>query len=58
MRNHQVIIVENDALPEGMNWALVEGGGRYAVFIKEGADMALAFCEAWTTFHRRMSVVA
>lgn len=55
MRNHIVKFVDEDAMPEGVDWALAQAGEMNVVFIREGADLALVLCEAWTAFHRNMT---
>ena len=57
MRNHIVKFVDDNALPDGMDWALAQDGDLNVVFIKSGADLGLALCEAWTVFHRNVTTV-
>lgn len=57
MRNHQVRFVQDEALPDGMDWVLAQAGERNIVFIKESADLGLVLCEAWTVFHQNVTVV-
>lgn len=54
MHNHRVCFVDDDALPDGTDWCLVQDGDLNIAFIKEGADLALVLCEAWTAFHRKV----
>lgn len=57
MRNHRVVMVDDSALPDYMDWVLAQDGDMNVVFIKESADLANAFCEVWTVFHRAVAVV-
>lgn len=54
MRNHHVLVVDNDALPDGVDWALAQSGDSHALFLKAGADLPQALSEAWVAFHNTL----
>lgn len=50
MQFHRVRLIEQDNLPRGHDWALVEHGGRITLFIVEEALTPRKLEEAWAAY--------
>lgn len=50
MQLHKIQLVENDQLPKGQDWAVVEHAQRITVFITEDALTPRKLEEAWAAY--------